>query len=316
MFKRPIHNIGVLECASGCNLRCPSCVSWTEKGKDLMTLEIAEKAIKHFKDLNILQVQLYWRGDACIHPNLPAIAKLVKDSGFKTIISTNGVTKYCGQREYMEKLLPQIDHYAVCLDGWNPQNIAKYRVGSKWNIMMQNLELMASVDAPDCDKIMSVLMFKHNEGKEDVFLEIAKKFGMRVDFKAPDILGHFLLTQEIAEEWLSEEPQSNSRYDKILTSELPNHLEWRGHDLDIQSLGEYVWIHRSGEKCEAGNFIVSADGTIPLCGQMTYKTDGLGSVNDSIGDILTKYININDDMFHRKLPECGNKCLCIVHPRG
>lgn len=315
MFKRPLHNIAVLETASGCNLRCPSCVSWTEKGKDLMTLKIAEKAINNiFKPLNFKQVQLYWRGDPCINPNLPEIAQYVQSKGFITVVSTNGGTKYCGQKEYMERLLPNLNHYTVCLDGWNPDNVAKYRVGSKWETMMRNLEIMASVNAPDCDKILAVLMFKHNEGKEDVFIEIAERFGMRVEFKAPDVLGHYLLTEDLADEWLSTEDK-NSRYDKVLTSDLPKSMEWRGSDIDIPKLGKYAWVHRSGEKCEDGNLIVAADGTIPFCGQFTRVTNGLGSVDDNIGDILTKYININEDMYNRKLPECGNQCLCIVKPR-
>jgi MoaA/NifB/PqqE/SkfB family radical SAM enzyme len=316
MFKRPLHNIGVIEAASGCNLRCPSCVSWTEKGKDLVTPEITKKALKHFKDLDIKQVQLYWRGDPCIHPRLPEIASIVKAEGLITIISTNGCTKYCGDKDYMSALLPNIDHYAVCLDGWNPDNIHKYRVGAKWETMMHNLEIMASIDAPNCDKILSVLMFKHNEGKEQFFLDIAAKHGMRVDFKAPDVLGHYILTEELANEWLSMDPITNSRYDKYHVSQLPKQLEWRGSMIETESLGEYVYVHRSGEKCEEGNLIVAADGTIPYCGQFTNKTDGLGTVDDTIGDILTKYIGINNDMYHRKLAECGNKCLCIFKQRG
>lgn len=315
MFKRPLHNIAVLEAASGCNLRCPSCVSWTEKGKDLMNMDIAQKAVnKIFKPINALQIQLYWRGDPCINPNLPEIAKYVQRSGFITIVSTNGCTKYCGQKEWMQALLPYINHYAVCLDGWNPENIAKYRVDSKWDTMMRNLEIMASVTAPKCDKILAVLMFKHNQGHEQFFLNIARQFGMRVDFKAPDILGHYLLTEQLANEWLSDE-QKYSRYDRVKTSELAKRIEWRDEQINTQELGEYVWVHRSGEKCEEGNLIVAANGTIPYCGQFTRETNGLGSVDDNLGDILQKYADINDSMYHRKLPECSNQCLCIVKPR-
>jgi MoaA/NifB/PqqE/SkfB family radical SAM enzyme len=311
---RPLHNIGVLEAASGCNLRCPSCVSWTEKGKDFLTLQQAQTAVeKFFKPLGILQIQLYWRGDPCINPALPEIAAYVRGAGFKTIVSTNGVTKWCGQPDYMTKLLHNLDHYAVCLDGWNPDNIAKYRVGSKWETMWRNMDLMKSIET-NCDKILAVLMFKHNQGKEDYFLEVAHKYGMRVEFKAPDILGHYLLTEELANEWLSDE-EKYSRYDRIDTKDLPNNIEWRGDDIDTAQLGEYVWVHRSTATCDSGNFIVAADGSIPPCGQFTRTTNGLGTINNSLEEIMANYKAMNTDMQARKLPECGNQCLCLVRPR-
>jgi MoaA/NifB/PqqE/SkfB family radical SAM enzyme len=311
-FKRGLCDIGVLEAAAGCNLRCASCVAWTEKGKDLITEEIIEKAMPLFKRVGVKQVQMYWRGDPCIHPRLPEMNEIVLRHGMKTIVSTNGVTKHCGNPEYMRKLLNTTTHYAVCLDGHDAESLAKYRIGAKWDRMINNLEIASKIDS-NCDKILAVLMFKYNEGKEHIFEEIAKKYGFRVDFKAPNVLGEYILTEDQANEWLAESPKY-SRYDKTPSKDIEG-IKWRGNDVAPKNMGEYVYIHRNADNCTSGNIIVAANGDIPICGQFTKEINGLGNVFDPIDNILARYAGINEDMYDRKLKECSEKCLCIVKPR-
>lgn len=311
-FKRPFCNIGVIEAAAGCNLRCKSCVAWTDKGKDLVTKEITERSVELFKLLRVNYVQMYWRGDPCIHPSLYDINELVLKSGMKTAVSTNGVTKYCSNPDYMERLLNTTTHYAVCLDGYNGETLSKYRVGAKWERMLNNLEIASKIKS-DCDKILSVLMFRYNEGKEAIFEEIANKYGFRLEFKAPNVLGEYILTEAEATEWLPNN-LTYSRYDKVKSTDV-DIKKWRGEDVADKLKGEFVYIHRNTKTCETGNMIIAANGDIPLCGQFTDKINGLGNIKDDFKEILSKYKTVNEEMLNRNLIECKEKCLCLVEPR-
>ena len=99
-MKRKINKVSSLEVSNSCNLKCLGCIGWIEKKGGLVQPETVNKAIDLFKRIKTNTVQLYWRGEPCTHPQLPQIAKQMHDNGFKTIVCTNGLTKYNQDKEY------------------------------------------------------------------------------------------------------------------------------------------------------------------------------------------------------------------------
>jgi len=304
-FKRKLSNIAALEVTNDCNFTCSSCVVWYKKKKDYITMDTVHKACKLFKEMGFLQVQLYWRGEPCLHPQLPEIAEVVKSYDLITIVSTNNHTPNNADKYWMERLLKHTDHYAVCLDGWNEATISSYRRGSDWNQFFSNVEL---IKKSKCDKILLTLMFGWNSGKEKEFEKIAKKYGMRNMYIAPDILGKPILSAEEAAYWMCD---YNTAYIKKKANRLPKVRKWRGHEITKESFSGDVYVYDELKYCKEGNIVVSATGEIAACPQMPNMEAMLGTVNDSSKTITENYKAIENDLYYRTNPHCKEFCLCL-----
>jgi hypothetical protein len=103
---------------------------------------------------------------------------------------------------YMKKLLDNLDWVEFCVDGYDEDTVSKYRVGANWDTVKRNLETISKINT-ECIKKMRVLMFKYNDDKEDIYRNMAKKYGMDyVVFGAPLIRLGETLSERDADEWL------------------------------------------------------------------------------------------------------------------
>lgn len=304
-MKRPLSEIAAIEVTNSCNFSCPSCVSWYKKGKDFITLEMVEKACKMFNHFGFLQVQLYWRGEPCLHPQLPEIAEIVQAHGLISIVCTNGHTPNNSDAEWMKRLMKHTNHYAVCLDGWNRETISNYRYGSDWDLFFRNLDIIKDIDG---GKILKTLMFSWNTGKEHVFEEIAQKYGMTCQMSDPDVWGKKILTEAEAAQWIGKEKTS---YKKTDSKDLPEVTKWRGKEIHRKDFTGDVWVYSPPEKCVIGNIYVSAKGEIPVCSQMADMNKTLGTVWDDPDLIMKNYKKNQTKLYNKQFAECKYSCLCL-----
>jgi MoaA/NifB/PqqE/SkfB family radical SAM enzyme len=206
-----------IEVTDACNLFCAACK--TPHGKNFISVEkftrIVEKLGGH-----ITRLGLHWRGEPLLHPKLPRLARIAKEHDFKLWLSTNTSVPNLSKSTYMRRLLENLEWIEFCVDGYDENTIGKYRVGANWELITRNLQTISEVET-ECIKKMRVLMFKYNDGKEDVYRHIAKKYNMdELIFARPLIgLGKTIST-DMAAEWLS----TNEKYQRYHEEEGRWHL--------------------------------------------------------------------------------------------
>jgi len=271
-------------------------------------METLEAALPLLRAVGAKRIQTYWRGDPCVHPKLPDITERLAAEGIESITSTNGVTRFCGDEQYMTRLLQSSSMYAVAVDGWGDE-LSRYRVGARWDWLVDCLNVAADIDAPDCRKRVKVLMFKYNEKHRDKFLRLARSVGFELHFRWPTIDGQLVISEAMADEWLADELRYR-RYDRVPSSEVPPFM-WRGNRVVPTEMGEYVYIHPQAVHCVKGSIRIDASGEVPPCGQFVELERSLGNVHTHTPEqILQNYAAINQTMYDRGLDECSTRCLC------
>ncbi len=194
-----------IEVTDACTLFCNACK--TPHGNNFISISefttLAQKLRGHISGLG-----LHWRGEPCLHPQLPELAKRAKGLGLKPWLSTNTAVPNLSKPDYVKNLLDNLDWIEICVDGYNEETAGKYRVGANWAQIKRNL-LTISKTKTRCIKKMRVLMFKYNDGKEDVYRKMAKTYGMnQIIFARPLIGLGETISANMAQEWLS----TNRRY--------------------------------------------------------------------------------------------------------
>lgn len=264
-----------IETTDACNLFCSACM--TPHGDNFMEpedfKELTTKLVGHITHLG-----LHWRGEPCLHPYLPEIAQTAVSLGFKPWISTNTAVPNLQDEEYVTRLFNALDWAEFCVDGYDEKTVSIYRVGAKWGTVRRNLETVARVKTK-CVKKMRVLMFKYNDGKEDVYREMAKKYGMDQLIFARPLLG-------------LEETISTATADRLLSSN-------KKYQRYAKRNG--AW-HRITGKCNP-NPIISVHGTVhPCC--LDWKLEHvLGNLFDETWrSIIGKYRKV--------VPQLGKQKMC------
>lgn len=265
-----------IEVTDACNLFCSACK--TPHGNNFMTPEtftaLAVKLRGH-----ITHLALHWRGEPCLHPLLPELAQISREHGFSTWLSTNTAVPNLSKHDYVKRLLDNLDWIEICVDGYDEDTAGRYRVGANWKQIKSNLETISNVET-DCAKTMRVLMFRYNDGKEDIYREMAKKYAMDELIFAQPLIGlKETINRDEANEWLSANPKYQ-RYHQ------------RGD----------IW-RRSTGRC-GPNPIISVHGTVHPCGLDWELKHPIGNLltEKRWENILTKYRNV--------APQLGTQEMC------
>ena len=264
-----------IEVTDACNLFCASCKS--PHGKNFISVEkftkITEALVGH-----VIHLGLHWRGEPALHPQLPRLARVAKEHGFKPWFSTNTAVPNLSNATYMQSLLDSVNWGEFCVDGYDENTAGKYRVGANWSLITRNLSTISEIKT-ECTKKMRVLMFKYNDGKEGAYRKIAKKYNMdELIFARPLIGLGEVINNSMAEEWLS----TNENYQRY-------HMK------------KGKWRRITGP-CNA-NPIISVHGTVHPCCLDWELAHPLGNLTtETWVNIMNKY---------RKLrPRLGTQKMC------
>ena len=229
-----------IENTNRCNLHCPGCKRFYSNEQD-MSEEVYEATLSTFSVEPIDTVSFFWRGEPTLDKRLPEWVERAKSLGYKTYTSTNTATPFLHHRGYVSRLLDSLDRICICVDGYDQESVARYRQGSNWRTIIKNLETIASVET-ECKKEMRTLMFKYNEGHEDDFIRMAKKYKMdTLNLGLPIINGHRVLNKTEADIWLAD----NKKYRRY-------------------KMVNKQWVHKSHIGCSMIP-IISASGEIAPC---------------------------------------------------
>jgi MoaA/NifB/PqqE/SkfB family radical SAM enzyme len=223
---------------------------------------------------------LHWRGEPCLHPQLPKLARIAKNFGLKPWLSTNTAVPNLGKPEYVKALLDNLEWVEFCVDGYDEDTISQYRRGAKWSVVERNLSVIGEVET-DCVKKMRVLRFKYNDGKESIYRDMASIYHMdEVVFAAPLIGLGETISAETAKQWLS----TTGKYQRYTR---------RGNK----------WVRRTGN-CYA-NPIISVHGTVhPCCLDW--------GLQHSLGDAATEPWRDIVKRYGKMRPRLGSQPMCAL----
>lgn len=258
-------------------------------GKILMSLGLFKEILStgRFKD----EIWLNWRGESCLNSQLPEMVLFAKEFGIKTKLSTNTVAPPLRRRAWTQRLLSGLDCLMVCVDGYDQHSLENYRVNAKWDHLLEALSIIGDAKT-DCRREMRVLMFKHNDGKEDFYRRLAQENNIdAIRWARPIINYKMILDDNDVVTWLSDNPKYH-----------------RYHEKDGR------WHFNRAENCNP-HFICSVMGTIHACGNDYNLEYPVGHIlQDDWKTILSNFEKLKPKMMKRSLPFCKDLC-CLTKGR-
>lgn len=273
-----------IENTTQCNLNCPSCKRNREYMK-YMSQEVFDATMSKLPDEETKLVTFFWRGEPTFDRRLPSWSEFAQDMGFITYTSTNTSTPLLHDEEYVSALLNSFNRICFCVDGYNQETLSRYRRGADWNTVLKNLEVISKFNTK-CHKEMRVLRFRYNDGHDEEFIDMAKRYNMdSLNFGVPIINGKQFITDEEAEEWLS----INKRYQRYVKV-------------------NNGWKHLGGSTC---TFIpiVSVTGEIASCCYDWNISHSLGNVlTNTRAEINLKLLRTRRIGRQHKLSMCKKDC--------
>jgi len=280
-LKNRFRNIAV-EPSDLCNLNCPSCIRANRKCGFLKPEMLRKILLK--LDGKVEFVRLYGEGEPTLSPHLPALTEMLKAFGVRSLVSTNMSIPL--DRMYLRRVLNSVNVLKCCVDGYNQESLTKYRVGSNFQNVIYNLSLIGAVPKCYATKIMSVLVFKHIEGHEQKFRDLAREFRFDyINWTLPIINWKTTLSNKEAYEWLAIDPKYQ-RY--------------------IKNNG--VWVHNTKRLCFPEPFIC-VDGTVLGCCRDRYITAPIGNIlNDDLGVLKRRLFKFWMNALARRYSFCREWC--------
>lgn len=132
----------VLYLTDGCNSRCVTCDIWRNPRRN-MTKELVETIATDARALAVRWVVLSG-GEAMQHPQWPAIARRLHETGARVTLLTNGLLL----RKQIDEVLASVDEVIVSLDGGTPATYAAIRGVDGFELILDGIRLVRAGGLP------------------------------------------------------------------------------------------------------------------------------------------------------------------------
>lgn len=131
----------ILEPTNVCNLRCPVCPTTFAMGRErgFMDPTLFESVIDEFKDLpHKPAISLNFAGEPTLNKNISRFIEYASRHGHMTFVSTNATVL---KPELCNALIEAgLSEIHLCIDGGTKESHEAYRVGSRFDVVRQNIE--------------------------------------------------------------------------------------------------------------------------------------------------------------------------------
>ncbi len=136
------------ELCAKCNLRCRWCSLDSKKRSGLMSLDLFRSVLEEIGDASRYSVKvlnLHHSGDVLLHPRfgefLEAIAeaRAKRPDGFPSVQVLTSATHLKGDRAEALLATDAVDWLRFSVDGGNPADFERIRVGAKWDEVVGNI---------------------------------------------------------------------------------------------------------------------------------------------------------------------------------
>lgn len=249
-----------IEVTSRCNLSCITCIrnSWLDPGQDmdLATFSGIIEQLKDFKSVN--EVVFGGYGEPLYHPRILEMIKIVKQSGLKTTITTNGVLLDKKMAAALVDL--NIDQIMASFDSAQPQQYGDIRIGSSLINVVANVNNLNEEKVRRTRHVPKVgiefVVMKQNLQEIPAIAILARTLGAAFVI-VTNILPH---TEEMTKEVLYD-----GQHELPMASTWPvfmgDWLLWGKMELPRMKWGAF----RRCRFLEAGAIVVSSDGYVSSC---------------------------------------------------
>lgn len=267
--------IYVLGLTNICNLQCPLCITGLRQQKkktQFMEFELFRQVIEKIRPY-AEQVQLYNWGESLLHPQIIDMLELCSRYDLNTEISSNLNLENCDH--ILEALVRlRLRHLIVSFDGVSQEDYARYRVGGKLSLVLENIRKIKEYKVRyNSEFPMISLQFLRNKftGEQEKIIEENYRQWGADRYYVCDMTTVFKdRSMDTARQWFDDREIARRRY----------------LDIDVSMHGKPCYFLYT-------TMIIEQDGSIPACCFATDPNDDFGQW-DNKKIILEMY---NSDRF-------------------
>ena len=169
-----------LEPTNICTLKCPGCArtrfinQWPAHWKNH---SLDTQSLLRFLDIELSGVKITMcgnYGDPIYHPDLPGLARGLKNQGAVISIVTNGAHR---KRSWWQELVQELgpnDSVTFSIDGI-PENFTQYRINGDWTTIQDAIN--ECVAAP-CKTVWSFIPFSYNQDNIEQAKQLSQDLGI------------------------------------------------------------------------------------------------------------------------------------------
>ena len=225
-----------IEPANYCNLSCPHCPT----GRKLIEKTDKRLTIGDFKSYidsllpELMYLNLYFQGEPFLNKDLPEMIRYAADNGVFTCVSTNGNS--LTENTIVKLKESGIGRLIICLDGASSESYSTYRVGGKFDRVVDAIRLSVKYKLP---LEVQCLLLSTTENEVDEIKLLSKSLGVRrLVFKKAQF------------------------YDDYLVPRNPKNLRYKRN-----SFGKLVLKAKLKNKCWRlfSTIVIDVDGNVPAC---------------------------------------------------
>ena len=225
-----------IEPANYCNLSCPHCPT----GRKLIEKTDKRLTVGDFKSYidsllpELMYLNLYFQGEPFLNKDLPEMIRYAADNGVFTCVSTNGNS--LTENTIIKLKESGIGRLIICLDGASSESYSTYRVGGKFDRVVDAIRLSVKYKLP---LEVQCLLLSTTENEVDEIKLLCKNLGVRrLVFKKAQF------------------------YDDYLVPRNPKNLRYKRN-----SSGKLVPKAKLKNKCWRlfSTIVIDVDGNVPAC---------------------------------------------------
>lgn len=134
-----------IEPTNACNLRCPFCATTHNKyKKGFMKEETWKKILDEGGKNGLYSLKFTYRGEPLLHPDLPEMVRYAKQAGVMDVYFNTNAVKL-DEATIRSMIDAGLDRISISFEGFTPDVYEKYRVGSSFDDVVRNIEILRDV---------------------------------------------------------------------------------------------------------------------------------------------------------------------------
>ncbi|MHB8163417.1 MAG: radical SAM protein [Methanoregula sp.] len=134
-----------VEPTNACNLRCPFCATtYNNYTKGFMEEKIWKRILDEAGKNELNSLKFTFRGEPLLHKDLPRMVSYAKNAGILDVYFNTNALKL-DESTIRDLLNSGLDRISVSFEGYSKEVYEKYRVGSTFETVVHNLELLKSI---------------------------------------------------------------------------------------------------------------------------------------------------------------------------
>jgi radical SAM protein with 4Fe4S-binding SPASM domain len=162
-----------VEPTNACNLRCPFCATtYNTYSKGFMEEKVWKAVLDESGKNELNSLKFTFRGEPLLHKDLPRMVAYAKEAGILDVyFNTNALR--LDDATIRALLDAGLDRISISFEGYTKEVYEKYRVGSTFETVIQNLELLKKIKDERGQKIplvrIQTVLVPELQGKEEQY---------------------------------------------------------------------------------------------------------------------------------------------------